>query len=176
MIARFLVTVDCVSRAGAALAFISICGIAVLILSEIAARTLFNVSLSFAWEYSTYFMAVGIFCGAAYTMRTGGQVRVWLVSANLSPRATHGIEVVCTVLGIGIAGFVAYALIQLAALSFFQGSRAATMTEIPLVIPQGGVAIGAAMLLLQLVARLVRLVIGEATETAGPGEGMGGHP
>lgn len=176
MLARILQIIDRLSQAGAVVAFVMICGIAVFILAEIAARTLFNVSLSFAWEYSTYFMAVGIFCGAGYTLRTGGHVRVWLFSSNLPPRISYAVDVFATLLSIVIAGFIGYAMIQVALLSYLHGSRASTITEIPLAIPQGGIALGAMLLFLQLVARLVRLITGEATEPQGPQQPGAGNP
>ena len=44
------------------------------------------------------------------------------------------------------------------------GSTSATIDETPLVYPQAAMALGAALLTLQLVARLVRLFLGEPPE------------
>ena len=61
----------------------------VMILSEIAARSLFNISISFAWEYSAYAMGVAMFGGAAFTLRTGGHIRVSLLGSRLPPAASQ---------------------------------------------------------------------------------------
>ena len=44
------------------------------------------------------------------------------------------------------------------------GSTSATIDETPLVYPQAAMAFGAALLTLQLVARAVRLLVGEPPE------------
>jgi TRAP-type C4-dicarboxylate transport system permease small subunit len=138
--------------------------IVVMILCEIGARSLFNISLSFAWEYSAYAMGVAMFGGAAFALRTGGHIRVSLLAGRLPAAAAHWVDVLCTVIGIALAGFITAALAQLAWRSFIAGSTSPTMSETPLVVPQTAIAIGAALLTAQLLARLLRLLWHEPTE------------
>lgn len=161
---RLLPFIDGLSRVAGAFGALLFVGIAVLILAEIFMRVALNVSLTFAWEYSTYFTAVGIFCGAAYTLRTGGHVRVTLLSTKVSPRTAHAIDVLCTLFAIWMVGTLAYAMTEFALRALAAGSRSPTVVAVPLVIPSSGVALGAILLLLQLLARLTRLLIGEAPE------------
>ena len=161
---RVLAGIDALSRACGYVAAALVVGIAALILAEIFCRTAFNVSLSFAWEYAAYFFAVAIFLGAAYTLRTGGHVRVMLLSQNLSPRLAHWLDVAATLAGTGIAGCLAWALVAFAWRSWATGSTSATIDETPLVYPQAAMAAGAALLTLQLVARALRLLAGAAPE------------
>ena len=166
VIGRILAISDRVSVAVGALSALLLVAIAAMILSEIVARAAFNISLSFAWEYSSYCMAVAIFCGASYALRTGAHVRVSLLTANVSPRLARGIDIAATVAGLAITVFIAVAMTEMAVGSWAGGSRSATSVATPLVVPQGGIAFGCALFALQLAARLVRLLIGEPPELA----------
>ncbi len=157
---------DSISRVVAAISALLTVSIAIVIISEVTARSVFNYSFSFAWEYSAYAMGVAMFCGAAYTLHTGGHIRVSILANALPEKAAHWVDVVCTIFGLGIAGFITNALIQLAWRSFQSGSTSPTIDATPLVIPQGLIAFGATLLTLQLAARLIRLLAGEPTEDA----------
>ena len=164
VLARVLAGIDALSRACGYAAAALVAGIAVLILAEIFCRTALNVSLSFAWEYAAYFFAVSIFLGAAYTLRTGGHVRVLLLSQNLPPRLAHWLDVAATLAGTAVAGCLAWALAAFAWRSWATGSTSPIIDETPLVYPQAAMAFGAALLTLQLVARALRLLMAEAPE------------
>ena len=161
---RVLAGIDTLSRACGYVAAALVLGIAGLILAEIFCRTVLNVSLSFAWEYAAYFFAVSIFLAAAFALRTGGYVRVMLLSQSVPPRLAYWLDAAATVVGTMIAGFLAWALTAFAARSWLSGSTSPTIDETPLVYPQAAMAFGAALLTLQLVARVLRLLIGEAPE------------
>lgn len=166
---QILAFVDTVSKWFGAMAALLMVSIAVMILSEVTARSLFNYSLSFAWEYSAYAMGGSMFFGLAYTLRTGGHIRVSLLAASIPPRAAYWIDVLCTVFAIAIAAFITRGVGQLAWRSFVSGSVSATISETPLFIPQGAIALGALLLTLQLLARLVRLFTGAPTEDMSEG-------
>ena len=159
--------VDAIDRIALVAAIVSAAltlSIVVMILSEIIARSLFNVSVSFAWEYSAYAMGVAMFGGAAFALRTGGHIRVSLLASRLPARAAHWVDIVCTVAATALAGYLAIALGQLAWRSFEAGSTSPTVSATPLVIPQAAIALGAALLCLQFIARLIRLSTGAPPE------------
>lgn len=156
--------IDEVSRWVAGIGALLVFGIAALIISEVTARAVFSASLSFAWEYAAYFYAAAVFLGAAYTMRTGGHVRVALLRSLLPERGRHCMEILATAIGTAFSLYLAYALIKFALRSFTRGSTSPTIDATPLVIPQGVLAFGATLLALQMIARLVRLIIGQAAE------------
>jgi len=164
MLRRSLGFVDAISRLAGGFAVLLVVGIAVLIVTEIFCRAVLNLSLSFAWEYSAYFLGGAIFCGAAFTLRTGGHVRVSFLTAASPPAITRLIEVVGTAFGIAVAGYVAYALSHFAWRSFVTGSTSATIDATPLVIPQSALAFGAVLLTAQLVVRLIRLLMNQPPE------------
>ena len=105
---------DRFARAVAALAAVMIAGIAVLILAEVTLRSLVNTSLPYAWEYSSYLNGMAVFCGAAFTLRHAGHVRVQLLAGRAESRGRRVLELVATTLGLLAAGFVAYGLVILA--------------------------------------------------------------
>ncbi|MGZ0189361.1 MAG: TRAP transporter small permease subunit [Alphaproteobacteria bacterium] len=156
--------IDAISKisgfAGAAM----IVGIALLVLTEILCRNVFNISLTFAWDYSAYMMAGAIFCGAAFTLRSGGHVRVSLLTHNVPPVVAHGIDILATIFACGITLFTAYAMIMFAWGSYASGRVSSTIDETPLVYPQGIIAFGASLLALQFIARLIRLLLRQEPE------------
>jgi len=161
-----LALIDRLSAAAAVVAAACLVALAVIVLAEVAAVTLFNRSLEFTWEYGAFLMAGAFFLGLPWTLNSGGHVRVQLLHESLPPRARHGLDLAATVVGLAVAGFLTAALAKLAWSSWVDGSTTFTATATPLVVPQGMVTVGAALLTLQLVARAVRLVRGEPPDTA----------
>jgi TRAP-type C4-dicarboxylate transport system permease small subunit len=163
-IGRMLDAVDRLSDWGAWASVACIAGILVLIAGEVAARNLFNISLDFAWEFSSFLMGAAFMLGAAYSLRSGAQIRVMAVLENLPPRARHALDLFATACAAVAIGYLTWALAQLAWLSFTRGSRSDKASELPLWIAQAPLALGAALFALQALARFVRLVRGEPGE------------
>jgi TRAP-type C4-dicarboxylate transport system permease small subunit len=161
---RILVLIDDIGRYSAYLAAMLVVGIAVLILAEIFSRNVLNISLSFSFEFSAYFMATAIFLAAAFTMRTGGHVRVSILSSAVPPQVARLVDVVATIIGTVLAIILAYAMISFAWKAGITGRTSATIDETPLVIPQGIMAFGALMLALQMIARVIRMIMGDEVE------------
>lgn len=156
--------IDTVSHLAGYAAALMITGIAALVLTEIVCRNVLNISLTFAWDYSAYMMAGAIFCGAAFTLRTGGHVRVSLLTHNVPPSISKVIDFAATVFALGITSFASYALILFAWQSFTTGRTSSTIDATPLVYPQGIIAFGVTLLALQFLVRLIRLITGAPPE------------
>lgn len=165
--------IDLLGRIAGYFAAAMIVGIAALVLSEIAFRNLLNISLTFAWDYSAYMMAGVIFLGAAFTLRSGGHVRVSLLTHNVPPKLAHAIDLAATAFALCISGFAAYALTLFAWSSFATGRTSSTIDATPLIYPQGIIAIGAILLALQFLARLIRLIQREPPEDQAAKEAYG---
>jgi len=164
LLRKFIRIVDALGYAAAIASAVLTLSIVVMILGEIVARSLFNISISFAWEYSAYAMGVAMFGGAAFTLRTGGHIRVSLLAGRLPVPVARWLDMGCTVFAAALAGFVATGIGQLAWRSFVAGSTSPTVSATPLVIPQAAIALGAALLALQFVARFLRLLWNEPTD------------
>lgn len=165
--------IDATGRMAGYAAAAMIVSIAVLVLTEIIVRNLFSISLTFAWDFSAYMMAGSIFLGAAFTLRSGGHVRVSLLTHNIPPKLAHVIDVLATLFALGVSAFASYALVLFAWSSFTSGRTSSTIDATPLVYPQGIIAIGAVLLTLQFLARLIRLIQREPPEDLAAKEAYG---
>jgi TRAP-type C4-dicarboxylate transport system permease small subunit len=160
---RVLDTVDAVSMAGAWAAVACVLGILALIVGEVLARNLFNVSLSFAWEFSTYLTGASFLLGAGYALRAGAQIRVHVLLENVPRPVARGIDLLATVCGLAIAVYLTWALAQQTIFAIERNSRSPD-SEFALWIPRLVLTVGAAIFTLQLAGRLGRLLRGEPGE------------
>ena len=82
----------------------------VLMLGEVVARSVFSKSLTFSWEFSSYLMGAAFFLSAGYGLRTGGHVRVTLLSEAVPPTVSRALDFFSTVVGIVVTLYIAYAI------------------------------------------------------------------
>lgn len=160
--------IDGLSRALGWLAAASLALLALVILAEVASIAVLGTSLTFTWEYGSFLMAFTFFLGLGHTLRTGGHVRVSLVSEYIGATAAHRLDIAATAFALLVAGYLTRALALLAWSSYRDAALTFTVTGTPLVVPQAVLAVGAGMLALQLFARLLRLLIGEPVEHRAP--------
>lgn len=158
MVAAFLRLTDRLAVWAAAVAAVCLLSMAILMMGEVIARSAFTQSLVFSWEFSGYLMGATFLFGAAYTLRSGGHVRVSLLAEQAAPGVARGLDYFCTLVGIVVTGYILFALCDLTYSSFKRDIVSFTPTQTPLIIPQGVLALGALLLFLQMVARLIRLI------------------
>ncbi|MBT3358134.1 MAG: TRAP transporter small permease [Rhodospirillales bacterium] len=169
---RILSAIDSLSYGASVVGGISLFLMSVLMLTEVVCRNFLNFSLVFSWEYSSYLMATAYFFTAAYTLLVRGHVRVGLLAEALPEKARHPLEVVATAFGLFICVYVATAMVNFSYQSFERGARTFLPSETLLWPPQAIIAIGAVLLSLQILARLVRLLIGDEPDAEAPGSGL----
>ena len=163
-VGRILDGIDWIAEWGGWASVACILGILALIVGEVLARNVLNISLEFAWEFSSFLMGAAFMLGAAYSLRSGAQIRVMAVLDNLSPPARRWLDIVATLCAAMAIAYLTCALAQLTWLSFVRGSRSEKSSELPLWIAQAPLALGAALLTLQMLARFARLLRGEPGE------------
>jgi TRAP-type C4-dicarboxylate transport system permease small subunit len=66
-------------------------------------------------------MAATFTFGAAMTLRAGGHIRVTLVLVRVSPRTRRWMETVLALIGMGLCGFLAWAMTYFTWRSFDSG-------------------------------------------------------
>ncbi|MED5365544.1 MAG: TRAP transporter small permease [Pseudomonadota bacterium] len=164
--ARIFNFIDGLARLSAYLAAGLIVGIAALILAEIFSRAVLNLSLSFAWEYVAYFMGAAVFLAAAFTLGSGGHVRVSLLSSSVPASMAKAIDMAATLFAAAIAVYVAYALLAFSWQAHVSGSTSPTIDEVPLVCPRGVMAIGTLLLAVQMIARALQNLMSLPPEDA----------
>lgn len=153
--------IDAVTRAGSLVAGLALLAILGMISAEIVSRNLFGRSLPFSWDYSAYAMGTAFMMGAADALRRGAHVRVTAVLEAVPYRLSRVIEFGACLAGLAACAALAWALSEMALLSYQRGSTSATVMRTPLVCPQGLVALGGIILTLQCAAQLLRLSRGE---------------
>lgn len=164
----FLRFADALAMIGVTGAALFLAAIPVLVVSEISLRALFNNSIGVSWEYSTYFMALAFLLGAAYTLRTGGHIRVSVLPIKSHPLALSIIEFIASTIGSALCIFLAISLSELAWQAHVRGITSATPEQTPLFLPMTGVAIGAWILVIQMIARVLAVITGELVEKKAP--------
>jgi len=164
----FLRFSDFVSLLGVAGAAAFLAAIPVFVVLEVLSRALLGRSIGVSWEYSTYFMALMLLLGAAYTLRTGGHIRVSILPIKRNKTAVAIVECLSSAIGAALSVFLAVALSELAWEAFTRGITSATPAQTPLFLPMAGVAIGAWLLALQMIARIVAVLTGAPVEQNAP--------
>ena len=168
----FLRAVDGLCRWAAYASAAVLAALFVLGFVEILSRKLLNYSIPIALEYSSYMLAILMFGGSAWALREGGHIRVTLLFQALGPRMRRAVDFGATLFGFGIAVFLARAFIGFTAGTYRRGSVSYFPSETPLAWPQTAVGFGIVLISLALFARLIRLVIKEAPESAAAGSAL----
>lgn len=168
MIDSALGVIDRLSRLAAWLGAAFLTLIAILMLSEIVWRAGLGRSLGVTWELATYCMAAVMFLGAADTLRTGGHVRVGVLLETLPASAARMIDAVATAIALAVAGFVLFAVCDFVLDSYLRGTRSFEPSRVLLWIPQSVMVVGIVLLVLQIAARLARVLTGRPAEETAP--------
>lgn len=173
MLDRLLRWIDRVAYGGAAVAAVACLAMALMLIVEVVATSFFAWSQPWAVEYATYLLAVSLFLGSGWTLRAGGHIRVGVLFSLLPAPAVRFVDLAGTAFALGVIGFAAGALVEQAVRTLQLGSRSYFPSETPLVYPQALLALAFVVLTLALLARLLRLLRGQAAELPQPGSSAG---
>jgi TRAP-type mannitol/chloroaromatic compound transport system permease small subunit len=157
MLDRLLQFIDMLCLAFAWLAGALLLALAVMGMADIVLLSLFSTTLSFSIEYSGYFLGLILFAGSGWTLAQGGHIRVNVVLGRLSPPAQRRLDLVCTLFALGVAVFLAAALVDYSLRSLARGTLSYHPSQTPLFYPQLLFAAGPCVLALALLARAIRL-------------------
>ncbi len=164
-LARLLGIIDRLGMAGGVLAALALASLTVLILLEIAFRLASNLNADLpagmpnAWEYSAYLMGVAFMGGAALTLRAGAHIRVSVLIGNVPAAAQRVLECFACAIGLLMSGFLAWSLILFTWASYVRGQTSIS-SDTPIWIPEAAVTLGAILLALQMLARLLQSLWG----------------
>jgi TRAP-type C4-dicarboxylate transport system permease small subunit len=152
-----LLYTGCGVFAGAALVSIVAC-----VLLQIVAR-LAGVVVSWTAEVAGYSMAASSFMGLAYTLNSGGHIRVTLLLKRLSTSSQRWFERACLGLAVLIIGYFGWWTFAMVWDSWQFNEMGQGIIAIPLWIPQLWMAIGLLALWISLLDNLVCHLIDERT-------------
>jgi C4-dicarboxylate transporter DctQ subunit len=160
-----------VARAASTLAGLAVLAIVLLITYDVAMRYLFEQPQLFVDEVASFLELFVIFGGLAYTFRSGGHVRVDLLTGRLPGRARARLRVAGLVLGLVFLAIVMWTTAQ-SALTAYRYGRVSAVMLYPLWAPMAliplGLALLAAVMLLALAAQLRALRTSDPDEVPPP--------
>ncbi|MGR3466879.1 MAG: TRAP transporter small permease [Shimia sp.] len=144
------------------IAAFTILAIAILISAQIALNVgtrVFGLPLpstipSYA-DFSGFMLAAATFLAMPYTFRSGGHIKVSLVTARLPARAALTAEIVALALATALSAFAVYWIWVLVAESIHFNDVSSGTIPIPLWIPQSVMGVGMSLLCLAIADSLV---------------------
>jgi len=141
-------------------------GILAMVLESVVGRMVgFNLRGSDA--YAGYCMAASGFLALAHTLKRGEHIRVTLFLERFGERVARALDLWCHLAGVFFCGVLAAYSARLAWQSYKFNDISQGNDATPLWIPQIGMALGAAVLLIAMIDDLVRLIRHKAVPIAG---------
>lgn len=147
--------INTVSNVGAIVAALSVVLMFLLIVAEVIGRSFLSLSTRVADEIPGYFLVAAVFYGLAYSVRTGGFVRIGSLLERTGRRTKR------VTLFLVPATATAYALVLLYFLGIYVretyrlGTTSFQISETPLWIPQTSMVIGLLVMVLELLKATV---------------------
>lgn len=148
---------DVISNAAGVLSAVCVIAILIIVCAEVVLRHL-NHSMLVTDEIAGYLNAGVVFLGLGYTLKNGGFIRVELLYDVLPAGLRLAVKWLFTLISGVTVGILLYYSVLHVIYAFEQDTRAISILETPEWIPQSVMAIGLAVLLLQIVAFIVERV------------------
>jgi TRAP-type C4-dicarboxylate transport system permease small subunit len=151
--------------------------IGVMSLIQIVSRLLGFAAHSYD-EFAGYCMAASSFLGLAWTLRCNEQIRMTIILAMAKGGVRRALEILCLALATFMVGYFAWASAEMVWTSYSLNDVSQGLVPIKLWIPQSGMALGLAILLLAFADDLLVVLGGgtpsyEAAEAAKPDNSPG---
>jgi TRAP-type C4-dicarboxylate transport system permease small subunit len=157
--------VDRLGTVAMAVSALAVALMAALVTVEVLARSFASVSTLVADEMAGYLLVVLAFFGLAESLRAGVFIRVEFIDRWLRADARRRLEAVLLVVALAYTILLAWEFWRLVMQSYRFGSTSLQVSRTPLWIPQTCMAVGASILVLQLVVETLRRLTGEAPRT-----------
>ncbi|WP_422047719.1 TRAP transporter small permease subunit [Shimia sp.] len=109
-------------------------------------------------DFAGFMLAGATFLAMAYTLRSGGHIRVTLFVQRMGRRAIVTLEAITLLVAIGFVGYALYFSGALVMESLHYGDVSNGIIPVPLYLPQGVMTFGIGLLFLALVQSLVELM------------------
>lgn len=106
-------------------------------------------------DFSGFMLAAATFLAMPYTFRSGGHIRVSLVTARLAPRTQLVFELAALSGAIFLTGFAVYFIGVLVGESLHYGDVSSGTIPLPLWIPQSAMGIGMTLLCISAIHSLI---------------------
>jgi TRAP-type C4-dicarboxylate transport system permease small subunit len=131
--------------------------IAALSLAQICGRLLGFAAYSFD-DFAGYCMAASSFLGLAHTYRRNEHIRVALVVDRFSGGTRRAMETLCLAASAFLIGFFAWYAADMVWTSYEINDVSQGLVSVPLWLPQGGMALGLAIMAIALLDDLIAVL------------------
>jgi TRAP-type C4-dicarboxylate transport system permease small subunit len=167
------VALNAIYKGSGLLAGFFLVAIAVLSLIQIAGRLL-GIAASSYDEFAGYCMAASSFLGLAWTLRSNEHIRMTLAIGRAKGGLRRALEGCCLAVAVAMAAYFCWATVAMVWTSYKLHDVSQGLVPITLWIPQSGMALGLAILVLAFVDDLLVILSGgtasyEVAETAKTG-------
>lgn len=123
-------------------------------------------------DFTGFFLAAASFLALAHTLRTGGHIRVSLVTARMPLRLRRIFEVAALSVGLAATLYAVFYMYHLVVESYVYGDKSSGMVSVPIWIPQVPILVGLAILAIALTEELYHVLRGNAPTYEGKGESL----
>lgn len=131
--------------------------ICVMIMSQIVARN-FGSTVRDAEEFAAWAMAAAGFLGLPYALYSGSHIRVEVVMRFLPKPLHHPMEVLATLVGVGLSAYLAWYCTVFVLESYQFNEVSQGLIPVPMWIPQFPMVIGSTLLVVAFCERLVQVL------------------
>jgi TRAP-type C4-dicarboxylate transport system permease small subunit len=152
-------TLDWIYTGSGILAGVFLVLIAGLSLAQICGRLLGFAAYSFD-DFAGFCMAASSFLGLAHTYRRNEHIRVALLVERFRDAKRRLLETLCLAASTFLIGFFAWYAIDMAWTSYAINDVSQGLVSVPLWLPQGGMALGLAIMSIALFDDLVAVLAG----------------
>lgn len=149
-------SIDRITGWSAALGGLFIGVMTVIVTYAVVARYLFNRPIGWSEEISIYLMIWAVYLGAAYTLQGGGHIGVDLLMNKLPPRAKPYFHCFHHLTGLFFLSILLVKGIEMVRLSILLDNRSLAI-DFPIYLAELSVPLGAVLLMMQLLLKLIRL-------------------
>lgn len=153
-------TLETLYRISGAVAAVFLALIAALVLAQIVGR-IFGVLVPGADDLAGYSLVASSFLALAYTLRSGGHIRVSLLLQRLPEAGRRRAEIAALAVGTAIILYFTWFTIELAWLSWRFGDMSQGVLAIPLWLPQSIMALGLIILAIAFLDELLLVLRGQ---------------
>jgi TRAP-type C4-dicarboxylate transport system permease small subunit len=127
-----------------------------IVVYAVLARYLFKRPIGWSEEIAVYLMIWVVFLGAAYTLKENAHIGVDILISRLSASPKKGVLIFHYLMGIVLMSILFLKGVDMVAFTLQMNSHSIAI-DFPLVVPHLAVPVGAAILVLQLIGKLITL-------------------
>ena len=122
----------CLSNISGYIAVVLMGSAVILVMMEVIRRAIFHSSFLWTFEISAWLVVGVVYMGLSYALKTGGHVRVTLITARLSPRVQHLLQIPLAAIGSGLMAYLATYVFQRMLLNITRHVTGMSVIEPPL--------------------------------------------